>query len=199
MKICLSMLSLALLALSAGAVAKADTVNTVTTYSYTGKPFTIAEGPYTTSDYVTGSFFAPTLAPNLNHALLDVYSFSFNDGVQTLTGAYEILGSVSTDSNGALTNWDLFPGMNTYAGFCSIEEGADRDFPGTQCENTGYYKDGFAENGFSFGPADPNGTGTYQTSVTPEPSSIALFGTGLAGIVEYRRRRADLPPGISTK
>ncbi|HEY4757889.1 MAG TPA: hypothetical protein VIH43_04970, partial [Chthoniobacterales bacterium] len=59
---------------------------TLITYTYTGTPFTTVNGPYTTSDKVTGFVeLMSALGPNLGPGLTSVtpLAFSFFDGVQT--------------------------------------------------------------------------------------------------------------------
>jgi len=87
-------------ALSAtGAVgASADTI-----YTYTGMPFTSALSPYTTSDYVSGwiDLAAPLSAGRPLTGIVPV-SFSFSDGLQTITASNALSGSVidlATDSS----------------------------------------------------------------------------------------------------
>lgn len=82
------------------------------TYTYVGNPFTSASGAYTTSMRVTGSFdtLIP-LAPGLENrdVRASVLSYSFADGIQTLTDANSVLVSfrISTDSDGGITQWQI--------------------------------------------------------------------------------------------
>jgi hypothetical protein len=88
--------------------AEADTI-----YTYTGNPFTSVFGPYTTSDRVTGFFdLATPLANNLPETVISPISFSFSDGVQTITNTTPgvVVGSfsVATDASGKPEFWDIF-------------------------------------------------------------------------------------------
>jgi hypothetical protein len=61
--------------------ARADAV-----YTYTGQDFTFANAPYTTSDSITGELtFSSPLAPDLALQQELPVSYSFSDGVETLT------------------------------------------------------------------------------------------------------------------
>jgi hypothetical protein len=96
-----------ILAVSVVAV-EADTI-----YTYTGNPFTSVFGPYTTSDRVTGFFdLATPLANNLPETVISPISFSFSDGVQTITNTTPgvVVGSfsVATDASGKPEFWDIF-------------------------------------------------------------------------------------------
>jgi len=57
-----------------------------TTYDYTGNPFTVVSGVYTTSDFVSGMVtLAGPLAPNMPLDFVSPTAFSFSDGHQTIT------------------------------------------------------------------------------------------------------------------
>ena len=96
-----------ILALSVGA-AEADTI-----YTYTGNPFTSAASPYTTNDFVSGSFdLATPLGKNSPLTTISPISFSFSvDGVQTITnttpGVQILLFQVQTDSSGVPDLWRI--------------------------------------------------------------------------------------------
>jgi uncharacterized protein (TIGR03437 family) len=105
-------------------------IPTPTTYTYQGKPFTSAPAPYTTSNFITGSF-TTTSALAVNLAAVDITSgvatYSFTDGsVNTITQANASSRRfiVSTDAQGRITAWDVTlilgsPPTNTALFTCS--------------------------------------------------------------------------------
>ncbi len=90
----------------------------LTTYTYRGNPFTGAQAPYSTANFITGYFTVPTLAANLTavNVISKASAFSFTDGgVNTLTPSNALPGLfgetqiiVSTDSLGNITSWNIF-------------------------------------------------------------------------------------------
>lgn len=78
-------------------------------YTYNGTPFTTVTGPYTTSDKVTGSLeLMSALGPNMSPTSVTPLSFSFSDGVQTITNSSVGLFvniSFGTGPTGAITQW----------------------------------------------------------------------------------------------
>ena len=83
------------------------------TYTYTGNKFTVAVAPYTTSNFVSGSFtVAAPLGANLVNQVVQPLRFSFSDGYQTITDQTgdltEQLFYVYTDASGNITNWFVF-------------------------------------------------------------------------------------------
>ena len=80
-------------------------------YSYTGHQFELVRGAYTTNDKVVVSFSLPSpLAPGSTTDITgSVTSYSFSDGVQTLTqdNSALITGSITTDGSGAPLVWSL--------------------------------------------------------------------------------------------
>jgi hypothetical protein len=154
-----------------------------TIYTYTGPDFTFVTPPYTTSNHITGSFAAATLPDNLvdTSLNLDVYSWNFTDGIHTFSGSYSVIGNVSTDATGALEDWYIAlggPGQG-----CVIEGGVDSE-PIDQC--VFYPAIGQPETGQV---QHLNGTWTMVTYPTPEPSTLALVGTGILGLTGMARRR----------
>jgi hypothetical protein len=87
-----------------------STADTTYTYTYTGNPFTFAVSPYTTNDFISGSFDLATPLDN-NLPLTDItpLSFSFSDGVQTyLSTDPRLVGSfpsIQTDASGTPSFW----------------------------------------------------------------------------------------------
>jgi hypothetical protein len=95
-----------------------------TTYTYTGNHFTTAVSPYTTNDFISGSFdLATPLDNNLPFTSITPLSFSFSDGVQTISssvsGGLDI--DIQTDATGTPSRWvvsvsagpPLFPNILT--------------------------------------------------------------------------------------
>lgn len=81
-------------------------------YTYTGHNFDTAVGAYITLDKVTGTFtVANPLPANLSSSDIsaDVLSYSFSDGVQTLTEANSAIVSflVTTGPSGVLSEWSI--------------------------------------------------------------------------------------------
>jgi hypothetical protein len=102
---------LALTGVAALSIAYPASVQAVpTTYQYTGNPFTTVQGPYTTSDFVSGILtLAGPLAPNFTGVVTPT-AFTFSDGVQTLTnlttpgfGFFFVTGPA-----GEITAWSSF-------------------------------------------------------------------------------------------
>jgi hypothetical protein len=86
----------------------------VTTYQYTGKQFTDAYGPYTTSDRVIASLtvsvpFGPNASTGEENPVIPGLVLTLSDGLQTLStqsGASSFT-IVTTDANGAINSWSL--------------------------------------------------------------------------------------------
>ncbi len=81
----LSTLATLLVGLVLASTANAELYN----YVYTGNSFTSASGDYSTSDFVSGNFTVDLPSNNaglpFEDHVSDVNSFSFSDGVRTLT------------------------------------------------------------------------------------------------------------------
>jgi hypothetical protein len=151
-----------------------------TTYTYTGNDFTSAGSPFTTSDFVSGSF--TTSAPLADGLPLedisgDLVSYSFSDGVATLTqtNSAPAVFDVSTDTNGSIAEWHitlLDPPLDT-------KEIYTISIPT-------FTKDDGSAIGIGQG-SNTNDHGSW--AVTPEPGSLFLFGTGTLWIVGLMRRK----------
>ncbi len=174
----------------------------------TGGPTTPADS-YTTNDSVQGWIeLTSMLAPNLSSQLVTPLSFSFSDGVNTLTNSNAISTSFRfwTDDSGLPTQWGFFVEAFSLPGGTgtqrtissdntapagrpprSIDSGEDvlcgPESPPGQCTFGG---DPFYRQFASVG-GNP-GTWEYRTVDVPTPATFALFGLGLLG-VGYRRRQ----------
>ncbi len=83
-----------------------------TTYIYTGKNFTSAASPYTSSDSVTGTITTASPLPTGQSFLQinNLLNWSFSDGVQTLdvTNSAATVAQVATDAQGNIISWHIF-------------------------------------------------------------------------------------------
>jgi hypothetical protein len=101
----------AVLALAVGFLTAASVQAVPTTYEYTGNPFTFADAPYTTSDFVTALVtLAAPLAPNMPLTPVTPTAFTLSDGVMTITnlspsGADPSVFEFQTNGTGEITMW----------------------------------------------------------------------------------------------
>ena len=173
--------------------AHADTV-----YTYTGNAFTISDAPYDSSDSVTGSFtVASPLAANMvlpsnftwGSSNVNWTSFSFSDGFDpaitnlTVNPEFALL-AVGTDSSGDITSWyvsfviaDFSSQLTTTTFGHPIDYGLEINGGAAQVDNN---------------PGTWSSSTSTDSAATPEPSSLALLGTGLAGMCGAIRRRVRI-------
>jgi hypothetical protein len=162
--------------------------DTVSVYQYTGGNFNYVVAPITTSDYVTGTFTTPTLGDNLYQAPLDVYSYDFTDGVDEMTGAYTVIGNVSTDATGAIVQWSLQLGPDGHG--CGLEGGYE-PYASRSIDQCIFSQGPYVESS-NFGETLPDTSASWKlvsSFETPEPSTLALVGTGILGLAGAARRK----------
>ena len=91
---------------SFGSAARADVV-----YEYSGSNFTSFSGGYTSGDSISGSLvLASALGDNLNLASVNPTSFSFSDGIQTISNTSNLASTqfwISTNASGDITGWAI--------------------------------------------------------------------------------------------
>jgi hypothetical protein len=172
-RIALPLLAIVLVPLPAAA----DTV-----YTYTGNSFTQAFGAYTTDDFVSGEFTVTApLAPDMDSELVTPESFSFTDGVRTLNpqNVQEELFEISTDSARDISVWNILLVGNA-TNIITTEDTSNG------ITDAGIGPDGGGDFGNNF--SHP-GTWSGPGMAVPEPSSMMLLGTGLAGFAGVLRRK----------
>jgi hypothetical protein len=184
---------------SFGSAAHADVV-----YEYSGNNFASFYGGYTSDDSISGRLaFAFALGDNFNLASVNPTSFSFSDGVQTISNTSPALAFtqflISTNAAGDITDWEI--SLHEWSG--TGQRVIVTTFPSPLYVDTA----GFVANvgwapsvtaaAYSFTPgvwwqptegAAP--AAGRPVSGVPEPSTWAMMILGFAGIgfMAYRRR-----------
>jgi hypothetical protein len=147
-----------------------------TVYSYTGKHYTSASLPYTTADSIIGSLtISAPLGDNLTLAAVNPSAFSFSDGVETFNGGNTPTSTFlfSTDASGNISGWLVAFIDSSGDELSSIKIGGTTD---SVLNNVG-------------GASNVGDPGVWSATVVPKPSSLALMGTGVLGLVGVGRRR----------
>ncbi len=204
------------LAVSICSLAQADTI-----YTYTGTPFTFAEpaSGLTTSDFISLTMvFANPIAPNTGivgdlasntpTSLVSVTpnAFSATDGLNTLDNNSPQVSDdffIATDSSGNIGAWNILVSQQQVRSGVSghFDLGTDNFIvvasPGLQridhsCFERAGLSDCFDTAATTNGGPLGSWTVTTTTSSVPEPSSVALFPSGLATVLslnQIRKRR----------
>jgi hypothetical protein len=165
------------------------------TYSYTGQPFNLWEGTFSCTLGVgecgmSGSFTVATaLGDNLDLAEVTPTSYSFTDGVQTLTNLNSTMEYTtpptlaflfSTNGSGQITSYEiaLLYDTNEYEFFLYNFSGITYDAAYDETKSAPFTELGLATNDTGEGPL-PGVWTSPSASPVPEPSALSLFGSGL--------------------
>jgi PEP-CTERM motif len=179
----------AILVLSASTlIAHADSI-----YTYTGQDFTSADGKITTNDFISGSITTTNpLGDNLDFVLINPVAFSFSDGVDTIdnanASAFDLI-QISTNASGAIVDWHIT--LSTATGDVANDVMLINGGPNL----AGIVPDGDTDTNFAAGSGRNSVSGVFTSAasvpaaVTPEPSTLALLGTGILGAAGMMRRR----------
>ena len=172
-----------------------------TIYEYTGNNYTTYPSPYTDQMSVTATIeLAQPLGANLNFVNVSPISFSFYDGVNTLTDQSNNFFTIfrfTTDGSGNILEWNASIGTD----FATQTAGETRFTIGTvntpslgqtydqgyieTCTNTGNCGSGL-QQAVAF---TTNSPGNWQITTGPLPAAFWLFGSGLLGLIGISRRK----------
>lgn len=170
----------------AGLLAVATPATADTQYTYTGNQFNFLLGTSCPPECnLSGYFTLPSpIGDNVNGAFFTPTTFSFTDGLMTITQANATgfhFGGVSTNSAGVIVAWNMDWMTADYKMFSGTNP------PG--CAGCSVIDVTF-NNAITIEAAIPNDPGSWtttNTSVVPEPTSLVFVITGLAGVLTRRK------------
>jgi len=168
-------------------------------YTYTGNDFTSVTGPYTSSDFITGSVaFSAPLGDNYDGSPpATMLYFNFSDG-DNYGGVRQIFSGLpnsyvgdsvfATDSSGAIVAWNFevvgFVPLNTETSFTYVTV----DQPGN-VEDLSSIDTAFG----NIGAGSASDPGTWVETIVPEPS-VGLLFVSSAALLFASGRFKPLPP-----
>lgn len=171
---------------AAAVFCSASLVSQASTFYYVGDTFTKVNAPFTTQDFVSGTFSFTSPLPSNANTYAQLLSYNFTDGIDQFSSATASSlpeAIVFTGAGGLLTAFSFVLNSPGYANSITINYGA----------RLGNEQGSFGYDGATGGYGDSYTSGTLSTSpiaATPEPSGIALLGTGILGLAGLLRKRA---------
>jgi hypothetical protein len=156
-----------------------------TVYSYTGPSYQTSSAPYAYPMNITGTMTLPTPLPPDTHGIaVHPTSFSFSDGVQTITNlnaTYNFFSGFTTDENGNITSWIVTVKLGT-AEISTIRDIGDFATTAVGTEAAGKTSE------------YPHGGWTTVPEVDPASSRSALaLIAGFALVFRGRRKKKPEP------
>jgi hypothetical protein len=151
-------------------------------YTYTGNDFTTAAAPFTTDDSITGSFTVlAAFGDDLSLTFFTPTSFTFSDGVDTVTNVTAISSyfGVATNSLGQISDWVV--GINEVTGPLIQTFGPTSGLP------YGYADEAANASHTIYAGTLPGDNGSWTES--PEPSPFVLTATALLALAFVARKR----------
>jgi hypothetical protein len=176
------------------------------TYTYTGPAFTTFTGAAVCPVQcdLSGSFTVSSALPGgLTNATITPTSFSFTDGLNTLTnlnttGAGDQANFLLFSTNGAgqITQWEIILqhiSLAQFETFSSISGGVPEDK--TWIGNPGTTSGTALVDGIAGGPSG-SWVPSTPTTTTPEPTTLGLLSTGLLGLGITLTRRKKIAQSL---
>ena len=172
------------------------------TYCYTGPNFTGFSdnpsfvNPYSGNDFVSGCLTLDALLP-FDSPLMSyaghVVSFSFSDGLNTLSSADAtpaVLDAVNLGTTaGHISLWQVYvsePKPGSFAGYTIQTQSTPFNYDnGSTPTSNGF----FVTTGYVH--ANGSWTGATAAATVPEPATLALLGLGIAAIGFSQRRKVN--------
>ena len=160
-------------------------------YIYSGPHFNQVSNGFTTADSIQGSVVLPTLVPDQFNIVVPL-DFSFTDGLDTFTKAEADAEGLNADGT---TRYYFFILADSQQNIEFYTFDVELQTALVSVSSDPFFRDDEAYHGVTYGSPQatyygytPDRTLT-KAAVTPEPSSIVLLSTGLAGVVGMLRKR----------